>query len=31
MIFNDLPQKERLELYQEIHDKNGTNDKMIWH
>ena len=29
MIFNDLPQKERLELYQEVHDKNGLSKIII--
>jgi len=29
MIFNDLSKKERLELYQEVHNKNGLSKIII--
>jgi len=29
MIFNDLSKKERLELYQEVHEKNGLSKVII--
>ena len=29
MIFNDLSKKERLELYQDVHEKNGLSKVII--